>query len=116
MISDDVIAKLNEYDEVKDIIQEAVTIKPGFINITLKDGYISDNVIAIGADERLGVTTEDNPSKIVIDYGGPNIAKPLHVGHLRTAIIGESLKRILKFLGNDVIGDIHLGTGVSKWE
>ena len=57
----------------------------------------------------LVVEKEKNPKKVIIDYGGPNVAKPLHVGHLRSAIIGESIKRIIRFKGNDVTGDIHLG-------
>ena len=60
-------------------------------------------------DEKLGAQMEAEPKKIMIDYGGPNVAKPLHVGHLRSAIIGESIKRIQRFVGNDVTGDIHLG-------
>ena len=59
--------------------------------------------------EHFGVQPEQNPRTIVVDYGGPNVAKPLHVGHLRSAIIGESIKRIYRFFGNHVIGDIHLG-------
>jgi arginyl-tRNA synthetase len=109
MISDEVIEKLHANKESKEYISEAVTIRPGFINIKLTDERIAKNVELIGNDPRLGVDLTDTPAKIVIDFGGPNIAKPLHVGHLRTAIIGESLKRLLRFLGNDVIGDIHLG-------
>lgn len=109
MISDDVIAKLKENTDTNDFIQEAVTIKPGFINIVLTDEAIANNLEIIANDDRLGIAKSESPNKYVIDYGGPNVAKPLHVGHLRTAIIGESIKRLLKFLGNDVIGDIHLG-------
>lgn len=109
MISDEVIDILKTYDEYGTIIEEAVTVRPGFINITLTNGYIAQNTITIMNDERFGISLTDNPDTIVIDYGGPNIAKPLHVGHLRTAIIGESLKRLLKYLGHNVIGDIHLG-------
>lgn len=109
MISDDVIAKLNSNEEIKGYIKEAITVRPGFININLTDEAIAANIEAIGKDDRLGIEKTSNPLKIVIDYGGPNVAKPLHVGHLRTAIIGESIKRLLKFLGNDVTGDIHLG-------
>jgi len=109
MISDEVIAKLNTNVEIKDYIKEAITIKPGFINIILTDEAIAENLELIGSDDRLGISKTESPSKFIIDYGGPNVAKPLHVGHLRTAIIGESIKRLLKFLGNEVIGDIHLG-------
>jgi len=79
---------------------------PGFINITLTDEYLAGYID--GLDGRFGVATH-RPKKIVVDYGGPNVAKELHVGHLRPAIIGESVKRTLRFLGNEVIGDVHLG-------
>lgn len=82
---------------------------PGFINLTLTDEFLGEHVAATAGDERLGVDRVDRPSKVVIDYGGPNVAKPMHVGHLRAAIIGESLKRIARFLGHDVLGDVHLG-------
>ena len=68
-------------------------------------GYLNDML----ADEKLSVEEAKNPKTIVIDYGGPNVAKPLHVGHLRSAIIGESIKRMGRFLGHKVIGDVHLG-------
>ena len=61
------------------------------------------------ADAKFGVEESKNPAKIVIDYGGPNIAKALHVGHLRSAIIGESVKRIARYMGHTVVGDIHMG-------
>lgn len=82
---------------------------PGFINLKLNDRFISERVEALGGDEKLGAWKRANPEKIVIDYGGPNVAKPLHVGHLRAAIIGESLKRIMRCAGDEVVGDVHLG-------
>lgn len=109
MISDDVIEKFNEITEANKIVSDIQTVKPGFININLNDEYIVSYINDAAKDERIGVPTKENPDTIVIDYGGPNIAKPLHVGHLRTAIIGEALKRSLKFLGHKVIGDVHLG-------
>jgi len=81
---------------------------PGFINISLADEFLATYVAGIAADGRLGVPLRDRRS-IVLDYGGPNVAKDLHVGHLRTALIGESLKRLLRFVGHDVVGDVHLG-------
>ena len=81
---------------------------PGFINITLTDDYLGAYVAAAAADARFGLDPVA-PRTIVVDYGGPNVAKELHVGHLRTAIIGESLKRLLRFVGHNVIGDVHLG-------
>ena len=70
----------------------------------------------MAADEKLSVSAAKEPKTIIIDYGGPNVAKPLHVGHLRSAIIGESIKRIGRFVGHKVIGDVHLGTGVCRWD
>lgn len=81
---------------------------PGFINITLTDDYLADCIELLDASSKFGTTTHD-PKKMVVDYGGPNVAKELHVGHLRPAIIGESIKRIFRFLGHDVVGDVHLG-------
>jgi arginyl-tRNA synthetase len=81
---------------------------PGFINITLTDDYLGRYVAAVADDARFGLDPVAAKT-IVVDYGGPNVAKELHVGHLRTAIIGESLKRLLRFVGHTVIGDVHLG-------
>ncbi len=82
---------------------------PGFLNFTVTDEEFSSLLQDLLSDPRCGVEKTDAPKKIVIDYGGPNIAKPLHVGHLRSAVIGEALKRLAKFLGHDVTGDVHLG-------
>ena len=105
MIAEDVAAHLteSEYFESVDVV------KPGFINLKLSAESVSDYLNEMAADAKLGVEEEKNPRTIIIDYGGPNVAKPLHVGHLRSAIIGESVKRITRFKGNRVIGDIHLG-------
>lgn len=92
-----------------DNIKEIVAIMPGFINITLSDEFIARYLNNMKAEEQFGVEKEKNPKTIVIDFGGPNIAKPLHVGHMRSAIIGESIKRLFRFTGNTVIGDAHLG-------
>lgn len=82
---------------------------PGFLNINISDDflakYVSDMVVA----PNYGVDKVDTPKKVIIDYGGPNVAKPLHVGHLRSAIIGESIKRTARFMGDDILGDVHLG-------
>ncbi len=108
IICDEVVAIVLTLESAS-MIEKIETIKPGFINITLKDAYLSSYMNALIADPRAGCQHVDNPAKFVIDFGGPNIAKPLHVGHLRSAIIGESIKRLLKFMGHDVIGDTHLG-------
>ena len=82
---------------------------PGFINITVDDGFLAGYTAALSDDERVGVPIVDDPLTVVVDYGGPNLSKSLHVGHLRAAIIGESLKRLFRFVGHRVFGDIHMG-------
>jgi arginyl-tRNA synthetase len=82
---------------------------PGFINLTLADDFLAERANRLADDSRAGAWRRAAPERIVIDYGGPNVAKPLHVGHLRSAIIGESLKRISRSAGDFVISDIHLG-------
>ena len=81
----------------------------GFINIRVASAALSDRVNEIVRDERLGAQTVPAPQRVMIDYGGPNVAKPMHVGHLRSSIIGESLKRIFRFRGDEVLGDAHFG-------
>ncbi len=105
MIAEDVAANLagSSYFESVDVV------KPGFINLKLSKESVASYLNGMKAEEKLGVENEETPKTIMIDYGGPNVAKPLHVGHLRSAIIGESVKRILRYKGNRVIGDIHLG-------
>ena len=82
---------------------------PGFINLSLSDSLIARNMDEIAADKRLGVALVDKPKTVVMDFGGPNVAKALHVGHLRSAVIGESIRRIEEFVGNKVISDVHFG-------
>ena len=84
-------------------------VKPGFLNLKLAPDYVAAYLNAMAQDARFGLEPDPQPRTIVIDYGGPNVAKPLHVGHLRSAIIGESIKRIYRYFGNEVIGDIHMG-------
>ena len=92
-----------------DIFSKVEIAGPGFINLTLSDRFLSERTDALSKDDALGGWRRASPEKIVMDYGGPNVAKPLHVGHLRSAIIGESLKRLFRFAGDEVISDIHLG-------
>jgi len=82
---------------------------PGFLNLTLSDDFIAQVMNETSKDERFGVAKTTNPRKIVMDFGGPNVAKALHVGHLRSAVIGESIRRIEVFAGHEVISDVHLG-------
>ncbi len=84
------------------------TVAPGFLNIDLSDDFLASYLNEMSTEDKFGTPMPD-PKKIIVDYGGPNVAKPLHVGHLRAAIIGESVKRICRYLGHEVIGDVHLG-------
>ena len=105
MIAEDVVALL----KVSACMEEVVAVKPGFINIRLKKSFVADYLNQMEDTEDLGIEKAETPEMIVMDYGGPNVAKPLHVGHLRSAIIGESVKRIARKMGHKVLGDIHLG-------
>lgn len=82
---------------------------PGFINLKISDAALSDRANAVAGDPRAGAEIVANKRKVLVDYGGPNVAKPMHVGHLRASIIGESVKRIYRFRGDEVIGDAHFG-------
>lgn len=101
--------------EVAAVLQESAVFSevnaaaPGFLNLKVRESFLTAYVKGMRAEEKFGLEMPENPKKVVIDYGGPNIAKPLHVGHLRSAVIGESVKRILRYCGHEVIGDIHLG-------
>ena len=109
MIADEVVAKLAEAQDFDTVFDKAEMVRPGFINLSLKDTYLANAINGISQDPRLGVSATENPLKIVMDYGGPNVAKPLHIGHLRTAIIGEAIKNTFRFLGHQVTADVHLG-------
>ncbi|MGZ3402424.1 MAG: arginine--tRNA ligase [Phenylobacterium sp.] len=82
---------------------------PGFINLKLTDVALAARAQAIADDPRLGAEQLAAPRRVLVDYGGPNVAKPMHVGHLRASIIGESIKRLYRFRGDDVLGDAHFG-------
>ena len=104
MIANDVAEKLAG----NGAFSEVAAVNPGFLNIKVSDEFLADYLNNMATEDKFGMELPES-KKIVIDYGGPNVAKPLHVGHLRAAIIGESVKRICRYLGNDVIGDVHLG-------
>lgn len=105
MIANDVAAHLADSKYISDV----QAVNPGFINLKMNKAYIAQYLDEMENDENLGLEKAENPQMIVVDYGGPNVAKPLHVGHLRSAIIGESVKRIARKAGHKVLGDIHLG-------
>ncbi len=104
MIAQDVAEKLQE----SGVLSEVSAVAPGFLNMKVKESFVRDYLQDMSGAEKFGFQTLES-KKIIIDYGGPNVAKPLHVGHLRSGIIGESIKRICRYAGHDVIGDIHLG-------
>lgn len=105
VIAQDVVDRLQDGS----VFASAEAVKPGFINLRVQPAYLAAHLEQMRQSERLGVTGERKPRGVVLDYGGPNVAKPLHIGHLRSAIIGETVKRILRYCGNTVIGDVHLG-------
>ncbi len=91
------------------VIGEAEAVNPGFINLKVNPEALSSYLNEMQKDKDLSVEKAKEPKTIIVDYGGANAAKPLHVGHLRSAIIGESIKRMGRFMGHHVIGDVHLG-------
>ena len=101
----DIVEKLKEDKAFSKL--EAVS--PGFINMSLSDEFLSDYLQSMSKEEKFGINITNKKDKIIVDYGGANVAKPLHVGHLRSAIIGESIKRLGAYFGNEMIGDVHLG-------
>ena len=105
MIAEDVVGKIKD----RPCFEEVSVVKPGFINLKLQKTYIANYLNQMKEDQDLGLEKVEDPRMILVDYGGPNVAKPLHVGHLRSAIIGESVKRIARKMGHKVLGDIHLG-------
>ncbi|MCR4739489.1 MAG: arginine--tRNA ligase [Lachnospiraceae bacterium] len=111
MIADEVtgILKGELKDKADRYFSGIDTVKPGFINLKLSESFLKEYLDEMALSEKYGVTNEEGKKRIIVDYGGANVAKPLHVGHLRAAIIGESVKRIAAYMGNEVIGDIHMG-------
>ena len=105
MIADDVAARL----QGQEMFASVESVKPGFLNLKLSEEYLAEYLCEMQADERYGCEKTAEPKTIIVDYGGANVAKPLHVGHLRSAVIGESVKRMSRYIGHNVIGDVHLG-------
>ncbi len=104
----DVAQQVVERLELGDFLQKPEIAGPGFINLRVNDAWLASQVRGVAREPRLGVA-EATPRKYVIDYSSPNVAKPMHVGHLRSTIIGDALARLLRFLGHTVIADNHLG-------
>ena len=105
----DIAAEIVEKVQLDDLCGNVEIAGPGFINLTIRDDYLAQQIVQTLADDRLGVPAVTNERTYVIDYSSPNVAKPMHVGHIRSTVIGDSLARTLKFLGHQVIRDNHLG-------
>lgn len=105
MIADEVVAKLAD----NKMFSKIESVKPGFININICEDYLAGYLNEMSETEKFGYVNSESNKTVIVDYGGANAAKPLHVGHLRSAAIGESVKRINTFVGNKTIGDVHLG-------
>lgn len=105
VLATEIIGKL----DIADFCQPPEVAGPGFINIRLRDEWLTEQTNNTVADARLGVAAVPSPKRIVIDYSAPNVAKPMHVGHLRSTVLGNALYRVAKFLGHHVIGDNHIG-------
>ncbi len=104
-IANDVVEKLAG----NPVFSQVMAVMPGFINLRISEDYLADHMNAMEKEPRFGLEQQGHGETIIVDYGGANVAKPLHVGHLRSAIIGESIKRMGRFLGYHMIGDVHLG-------
>ena len=105
MIAEDVAAKLQD----SAIFEDVAVVKPGFINLNVKESYLQAYLQEMTESVKFGMPLPEQQKTVVLDYGGPNVAKPLHVGHLRSAVIGEAIKRMVRYHGDTAIGDIHLG-------
>jgi arginyl-tRNA synthetase len=104
-----IATQLLDHLDVSDLCDPPEVAGPGFINLRLKTAYLEAQLKAIQADPRLGVAPVPNPKRVIVDYPSPNIAKEMHVGHLRPCVIGDALARILEFLGHDVLRLSHIG-------
>ena len=104
-IAENVVKELGD----SKIFKSVQVVKPGFINLDIRDDFLKGYLEDMASSEKLGVEMPEDKDTILVDYGGPNVAKPLHIGHLRAAIIGESVKRIGAFMGHNMLGDIHMG-------
>lgn len=105
----DLAAQIIEKVDLSDFCEPLEIAGPGFINIKLKQDWLQEQTMQLVQDERLGVVAVEAPQKVVVDFSAPNVAKPMHVGHLRSTVIGDANYRVLKFLGHDVVGDNHIG-------
>ncbi|QDT64563.1 arginine--tRNA ligase [Calycomorphotria hydatis] len=105
----DIAAEIIERVDLSGLCEPPEVAGPGFINLRISDDRLQSETAKLIEDDRVGVAATESPRKIVVDFSAPNVAKPMHVGHLRSTVIGESICRVLRFLGHNVIGDNHIG-------
>ena len=105
----DVAAEIARHLGLEDVCRDVDVSGPGFINFTLRDEWIARQAAGLLEDPRLGVPVADPAQNVVVDYSSPNVSKEMHVGHLRTTVVGDAIVRILEYLGHDVIRANHLG-------
>lgn len=105
----DIASEVVEKAKESVMFSELNAVMPGFINLRISPEYLAEYMNRMAEDPKYGLEETKEPETIIVDYGGANVAKPLHVGHLRSAVIGESIKRISRYMGHKVIGDVHLG-------
>ena len=108
-IASNIVDSINSMSDFDDYFKSVEACNPGFVNMTLSDRFINEQLNLMIKNDKFNLKKLDHVDTYVIDYGGPNIAKPLHVGHMRPAIVGESIKRIIKYVGHNVISDVHFG-------
>ncbi len=109
VIGEKLVDAINRLEEKDFYFKEVSFVAPGFVNLTLSDAFINQTLRDMNDQDHFGLKRPDKPETFVIDYGGANIAKPLHVGHMRPAIVGESIKRIINYMGHKTISDVHFG-------
>ena len=108
-IGEEITSKINELENFSDYFEKVEFVRPGFINITLSNKFINNKIKNMYNNPKFDIKLPSVKETYFMDYGGPNVAKPLHVGHMRTAIVGEAIKRIIKYFGHKTISDVHLG-------
>ena len=108
-IGEEITCKINELENFNDYFEKVEFVRPGFINITLSNKFINNKLKNMYNNPKFDIKLPSVKETYFMDYGGPNVAKPLHVGHMRTAIVGEAIKRIINYFGHKTISDVHLG-------
>ena len=101
--------KIVAHLDVDNVCERPAVAGAGFINFTLRQAAVEKQTLEVWRDDRLGIAETESPRRIVIDFGSPNVAKPMHVGHIRSTVLGDAVARIAKFLGHEVIRDNHVG-------